>query len=200
MSDQDPTYGDSGDQPTPPPPPPPPPPGSAPTPPGGSYGSAAAGQPADVGVRLGARVIDAILVGIVNAIVTTPIIVGAMFADGPGAGSAFFVSGFGAAAIVASLLSLIITFGYFVLMDTRLGKTVGKMLLNLEVKGTAGGLPTVEESFKRNAWMLLSIVPVIGGLLQLAAAIYIAVTISNSPSNVGWHDEFAGGTRVVRTA
>lgn len=163
-----------------------------------SYGGSTAGQPADVGVRLGARIIDAILIGIINAAVTFPLFVGAMFAEGV-SNNPFFTGGISGAAIVSSLLSLLITYGYFVIMETRLGKTVGKMLLNLEVKGAAGGLPTVEESFKRNAWMLLSIVPIIGGLLQLAAAIYIAVTISNSPSNVGWHDEFAGGTRVVRT-
>ena len=34
---------------------------------------------------------------------------------------------------------------------------------------------------------------------QLAAAIYIAVTINSSPTRTGWHDQFAGGTRVVRT-
>jgi hypothetical protein len=37
-------------------------------------------------------------------------------------------------------------------------------------------------------------------LAELAAAIYIAVTISQSPTNTGWHDTFAGGTRVVTVA
>jgi len=28
--------------------------------------------------------------------------------------------------------------------------------------------------------------------------IYIAITISQSDTNTGWHDTFAGGTRVIK--
>jgi hypothetical protein len=45
----------------------------------------------------------------------------------------------------------------------------------------------------------LPIVPYIGGLLGVIAIIGIAVTIENSPTKQGKHDELAGGTQVIKT-
>jgi uncharacterized membrane protein len=63
----------------------------------------------------------------------------------------------------------------------------------------------MQESVRRNLWTaasVLAIIPFIGGLLgglaQLVAVISIMVTIANSPTKQGWHDQFAGGTEVVR--
>jgi hypothetical protein len=53
-------------------------------------------------------------------------------------------------------------------------------------------------SARRNAWMLLSMVPLLGGLAQLVVVIVIGVTINSDPFKRGWHDNFAGGTAVVR--
>lgn len=182
------------------PPAPPPPPGDTggmPPPPSGSPQGTAG---ADVGIRVGARLIDSIILWIVSLIIITPLVFTALFADSQSGGmmSTFGGGGFGIGAIVASLLSLAIWLAYYALFDSRMGGTPGKKILKLEVRGPDGTNPTIEESLKRNAWMVLSIVPFVGGLLQLAAAIYILVTISRSDANVGWHDEFAGGTRVVR--
>ena len=58
--------------------------------------------------------------------------------------------------------------------------------------------PTAQQSAIRNAFTLLAIVPYFGVLLALIAYIVIAVTISNSPTKQGKHDEFAGGTQVVK--
>lgn len=165
------------------PPPPPPSSGSGPGWPSGGAGGTAA---ADLGVRFGARLIDGILVGVVNVFIGIIIGVGGMFALGGDQSAAFGVS------LVAGLVGLLITFAYFVGMETQLGWTIGKKLLSLEVRGAGGGLPTVEESLKRNGWMALQVVPFIGGLAQLGAAIYIAITINSADDNRGWHDEFAG--------
>ena len=73
------------------------------------------------------------------------------------------------------------------------------MLLGMQVVTPDGGYPTMEEAIRRNLWTAISIIPVLGGLLQFAAAIYIAITINNSAIGSGWHDEFAGGTRVLMT-
>ncbi|MFC8384926.1 RDD family protein [Nocardia sp. NPDC057272] len=64
----------------------------------------------------------------------------------------------------------------------------------------AGGAaePDLVESAKRNAYMLLNLIPWLGGLLWFIAAIGIAVTVSSSPSKQGWHDKFAGGTQLVK--
>lgn len=179
------------------PPPPPPPPGDSSWPAGGQVAAA------DAGPRAGARIIDAIILSIVGGILTALILVPLLFsgladADQPGVFSALTGGGLSASALLSSLLALAINFGYYIGLDVNTGGTLGKKILGLSVKGSAGGNPTAEESFKRNAWFLLAVVPFIGGLLQLGAAIYILVTISSDPSNVGWHDRFAGGTRVVK--
>lgn len=154
------------------------------------------GAPADVATRFVARLIDHILLGIVIFALVVPFVIGAMFADLGGFGGMF--SGFGAGSFVSGIISAVLTIGYFAFMESNQGQTVGKMVMGLRAEGPNGGNPTMEQAIKRNAWYALAIVPVLGGLAQLGVAIYIAVTISNSATNTGWHDEFAGGTSVVR--
>ena len=156
-----------------------------------------AGVAADLGTRFLARLIDHILLGIVIFALIVPLVIGAMFAD-VGFGS-MFTGGFDGGSLFAGIVGAAITIGYFALMEARTGQTVGKMLLGLRTVGPDGGNPTTEAAFKRNAWYALGIIPWIGGLAELALAIYIAVTISNSVTNTGWHDEFAGGTKVIKT-
>jgi uncharacterized RDD family membrane protein YckC len=90
-------------------------------------------------------------------------------------------------------------------MESGQGKTLGKMILRLQTRGPSGGKPTTEEAVRRNIWVaagILAVVPVVGswvgGLLELVAVISIIVTIAQSPTKQGWHDQFAGGTSVTR--
>lgn len=155
------------------------------------------GAPADVATRFVARLIDHILLGIVLFAVIVPFVVGAMFTNVGGFGAGMF-GGWGIGSIVSGIISAVITIGYFALMESNQGQTVGKMVMGLKTEGPNGGNPTMEEAIKRNAWYALAIIPAVGGLAQLGVAIYIAVTISNSTTKTGWHDGFAGGTRVVK--
>lgn len=165
------------------------------------------GQPAELLPRFLARLIDFILVGIVNGVLVSVLLVGAMMGDDVGSFGTWG-GGWGAgwaASAVSSILSTAISLGYFTFMEHNRGQTVGKMLLKLETRGPGGGRPTMEEALKRNGFVaigLLGIIPVIGflsGLLSLAAVIMIAVTINNnSATRRGWHDDFAGGTQVVK--
>lgn len=183
-----------------PPPGTPPPPPPAPTSGQGGYGAPAPsgpGQPADVGIRLGARIIDAIIVGVVNAIIASAILIPLVFSSYDGNALSMFSAGLSGVGVLLSLIGLAINLGYYVYFDTTRGATPGKMILNLQVQGGTGN-PTPEESLKRNAFLALGIIPVLGGLLQLAAVVYIAITISQDPGNRGWHDHFAA-TRVVQT-
>jgi uncharacterized RDD family membrane protein YckC len=201
-------------------PPPPPPEGTAP---GGQpgygqapvgqpgYGSgpgygappSGVGQPADLGMRFLARLIDFVLVGIVNAIISAVLVVGILGLNG---GSYGFSTGASfAAGAISSVISAALYLGYFTLMEAKNGQTVGKLLLKLQTQGPAGATPTTEEALRRNFWValgILGVIPVlggvIGGLAQLAIMIVIAVTIHNSPTRQGWHDGIAGGTRVVK--
>jgi len=97
----------------------------------------------------------------------------------------------------AGVLSVAIVMGYFVLMESYAGRTIGKMILGLRTVGPDGGNPSLDMAFRRNIWYLLGILPYLGGLAEVAAVIAVAVTISRSPTNTGWHDAFAGGTRVL---
>jgi uncharacterized RDD family membrane protein YckC len=185
----------------PPPPaagyPPPPPPypqtaGGYPPPPnpyaqtGGYYpggpqvGYGYASNPGGLGARFGARFIDGLLVGIVSGLLA----------------AAFRSSD---SIMVTGLFTGLLMFVYFVAMEVTQGRTVGKMLLGLHVRGPAGApKPDFKQSAIRNAFTLLPIIPFIGGLLGMVAIIVIAVTISNSPTKQGKHDELAGGTQVVK--
>ncbi len=66
-------------------------------------------------------------------------------------------------------------------------------------RGPGRGKPHDGAGGQTQCLVRVNIVPVVGWLLSLLAVIYIAVTINNSPARVGWHDTFAGGTRVVKT-
>jgi uncharacterized RDD family membrane protein YckC len=176
-------------------------PGPVPAAPGGI------GQPAGLGPRFVARLLDFILVGLVTGLL------GGVLAAGMLIGShanPFSTWGFGrgmsyAGDAVSSVISAAISLGYFTLMESGRGQTLGKMVMKLQTRGPGGQRPTVEQALRRNAFTaipVLGVIPVIGGLsglLSLIAVITIAVTIHrNTPSHRGWHDDFAGGTTVVR--
>jgi uncharacterized RDD family membrane protein YckC len=203
----------SDSTPTPPPPqepsggysPPPggynPPPGQQPMAPPPMQAPPGVGQPAELLMRFLARLIDFVLLGIVNAILVGFIVVGVFMSS---SGGYLGIGDNWGASAVSSLLSSAIYLGYFTLMESRNGQTVGKMLLKLQTQGPGGGTPSVEQSLKRNAWValgILGVIPVlgfIGGLAELVAVITIAVTINSSPTRQGWHDNFAGGTKVIK--
>jgi uncharacterized RDD family membrane protein YckC len=168
-------------------------------------GPATTGQPADVGIRLGARLIDYVILGIVLTLINI-LVIGAIWNTSGGNG---FVMSYGnsyAATAVSAVVSALVYLGYFSLMESGQGKTLGKMILRLQTRGPNGGKPTAEQAVRRNIWVaagILAVVPVVGswvgGLLELVAVIAIIVTISQSPTKQGWHDQFAGGTSVVRS-
>jgi uncharacterized RDD family membrane protein YckC len=193
---------------TPPPAPGTPPPAPAPpNEPGYGYGgpTSGVGQPADLLMRFFARLIDFILLGIVNTIIAVIIVAGAFGLSGGnsyGFGSGHSYGASALSAVIASVLYL----GYFTLMESRTGRTIGKMLLKLQTQGPDGSTPTTEQALKRNFWValgILGVIPVVGGLIgsvaELAIVILIAVTIHSSPVREGWHDKLAGGTRVLKT-
>lgn len=168
--------------------PPPPPAGYSPAPnpygaPGGYFPGGPPvgfGTPGSLWIRFGARFIDGFAVGIVAYLISLAF-------EG---NSRYFVAG-----VFGGLL----TFAYFVLFESQMGRTPGKMLLGLKVHGPGGApKPTVQQSATRNAFLLLNLLPCVGGILSFAAWVYIAVTIENSPTKQGKHDEMAGGTQVVK--
>jgi len=160
-------------------------------------------RPGELGERFLARLIDSVLLAVVNALIVGFLIVGAIF--GTSGGMGFGGAGDYAASAVAAVLSTAIYLAYYAYFDTTQGRTVGKMVMKLRVVGEGGGKPTIEESLKRNCWMalsLLGVVPLIGGLVgglaQLVAVIMIAVGINNdNVRRQAWHDKLAA-THVLK--
>lgn len=178
---------------------------STPTPPGPGYGQAPTGvdQPADLLMRFLARLIDFVLIGIVSGLIG--LVVGRLLGLSIRSYGMSMSAGL-AAGVFSAVITAALYLGYFTVMESRSGQTLGKMLLKLRTVGPDGGIPTTEQALRRNAWTGLSILgivpiigPLVGSILQLVAEIMIAVTISQSPVKEGWHDRFAGGTRVVRS-
>jgi uncharacterized RDD family membrane protein YckC len=167
----------------------------------------AMGRPAGLGPRFVARLLDFIILGVVSGIIAGSVVAGILMGSD---GSVFSTWGVGrsnsyAANALSSVISAVISLGYFTLMESSRGQTLGKMLLKLEIRGPGGGRPTTEQALRRNAFTAipaLGVIPflgVISGLLSLVAVITIAVTIRrNTTTHHGWHDDFAGGTTVVR--
>jgi uncharacterized RDD family membrane protein YckC len=137
---------------------------------------------AGAGVRLAARFVDGLVLFIPTLVITAPIS-GGVQVGSPNSDTK---------QAIATAIAVVLAYGYFVLAESIRGTTVGKAAFGIDVR-TAQGSPTVEQSAKRNSFMLLSIVPtVIGGLLSIAAAIAIAISISQDPRGQGYHDRFAG--------
>ena len=187
-------------EPTPPPPapeaaaaPPPPPanPSTVPPPPPPPAGAAApgmpmsgVGQPGNLLDRFLARLIDGIIVGIPYWVVYVILM----------SATSYFLGLF-LAGIVLAVLAL----GYFGYMESNRGQTVGKQVMKLKTVGPDGqSNPTMNEAVKRNIWYAFGIVPILGGLAELASVIVIAVNINSDPQRQHWFDKFAGGTKVIK--
>ena len=133
--------------------------------------------PADVPIRLVARVVDAALL--------------TAFALALG-----WKIGFGFDWLI---LTAAIVFAYFVLADVFAGATLGKAALRLQVVSQNGSGPSLKQAAIREFFILLGAIPFAGPFFALAAWIWIVVTIRSSPVRQGVHDRWAG-TRVIRRA
>lgn len=153
------------------------------------------GAPADLGPRVLARLIDYLILWALFLVILFPLFLALSFLGSIGG---VFGGGFSLGSLVFAIITAAIVVGYFAIMESQRGQTVGKMVMGLQTRGPNGGNPTTEEAVKRNLWNALTIIPILGGLLELAAAIYIMVTINQSPTKAGWHDVFAGGTQVIK--
>lgn len=163
-------------------------------------GEAVSGHPGELLDRFLARLIDGVLLGIAYSILSA--IFSPIFRRGLvySTGEIFLYSLFLSISFVA------VAIGYFAYLESTRGQTLGKMLMRLEVHGPDGSLPTMEQAVRRNAFyaiQLITIIPfvgwVIGPLASLTVVILIAVSINNDPDRrQGYHDQFAGGTYVLK--
>lgn len=132
-------------------------------------------QPGSLAPRIGARLIDAVVVGAIGGAVGVLLDFSFLWLA----------------------LQALLVFAYFVVLDVTVGTTLGKRLLGLRVTGPGGGTPTVGQAAAREAFTLLGAVPYAGPVLALVAWVAILVTIRSSPTGQGVHDTLARGTAVV---
>jgi uncharacterized RDD family membrane protein YckC len=132
--------------------------------------------PADLSIRLAARVIDILV------LVALEVGLGQLM-------------GFGFDWL---LLGAALVLAYFCLLDILVGATLGKLALGLRITGPDGGRPSARQALIREAFTVVGSIPFIGPLLALAAWTVIALTIRSNPLRQGKHDLLAGGTRVIR--
>jgi uncharacterized RDD family membrane protein YckC len=96
------------------------------------------------------------------------------------------------------LIHALIVYLYFAVADTRFGKTPGKAMLGLQVTSSDGvSNPALKHSLIREAFVLVGAVPFAGPFLAIACWIGIAMTANKDELGRGFHDELAGGTRVI---
>lgn len=137
---------------------------------------------AGLGVRAVARLIDYVPLAVVTGIVLS------VLPDALGA-----------------LVGAAVNLAYFAVLESRGGQTLGKTVMKLRTVDSSGRVPSFEQAVRRNIWVAFGVVGVIpfvgaplGGAAQLIAVVMIAVGIADGAGGGGWHDRFAGGTRVVR--
>jgi uncharacterized RDD family membrane protein YckC len=122
---------------------------------------------ATVGLRVAARAVDLVLVGIVAAL---------FVGDSEGAWQS---------------LTFLLFFVYSVALETLYGQTIGKRFFGFRVVSTRGEL-SPEQSAKRNGVFLIGVIPAIGWFLALLASAWAVITASSRASQRGFHDEFSG--------
>lgn len=136
---------------------------------------------AGIGTRFVARLLDAVIIGLPASLVLA---VAGLPAPTIGLG--------GTEVWMRSAVTGLLWFTYYVAFESRTGWTVGKRLLGIRVAETGGDAPGIAASATRNSWILLGLVPWVGGIAMLAAVIAIAVTISSGEDTRGLHDRLAG--------
>jgi uncharacterized RDD family membrane protein YckC len=155
------------------------------------------------GKRLGALVIDSILIGIIGMVLIMTI-AGSDISDYSDEFQAWQDAGEPDSApvmdagnlLIASVITLVIWFAYRVILEVRKGQTLGKMALKIKVVDADGKLLTAGASFKRNSWYIAVFLlgMFVGSIGQIVAVILVAVlgfTIARNPFRQHTFDQWS---------
>jgi uncharacterized RDD family membrane protein YckC len=123
------------------------------------------------GPRLVAYLIDGILLSIVNGIL----------------GAVFAMTGSDTLVMLGSLLTFIISIGYFVYFWTSSGQTIGHSIMKIKVVSTDGSTLTMGKAFMRYIGYIIS------GLVVGLGFLWVLFDADKQ----GWHDKIAG-TYVIK--
>jgi uncharacterized RDD family membrane protein YckC len=123
------------------------------------------------GPRLVAYIIDLIILLVINFVIG--LVLGLVLGD--------------SGSLLASLLSIVIAFGYLIYFWTTTGQTPGKKMMGLKVIATDGATLNVSKAVMRIIGYMVS-----GAILYLGF-----IWILFDTNKQGWHDKIAG-TYVVK--
>lgn len=137
------------------------------------------------GKRILARVLDAVIVGI-----PASLLLAVMGLPAPTIGLG------GTDAWAQSAITAGVWFVYYVAFEAVSGATFAKRIMNMRVVSEAEEAAGLGPAALRNSWILLGLIPAIGGLLLLGVMLWIVVSVSRSETRTGIHDRIAG-TAVV---
>ena len=199
-------------------------PGGAPAAPGGFQVKPAEAGPApgiayaELGIRIGAYIIDAVILTVVFGVIAT-VVYGMMIGS-------FFTGGFGIAFILVIVMAVLFLGGsavYFIYTWTTMRATPGQKMLGLETVNAGNGATlTQPQAIKRWAFLfgvqaivtvvqlsttaliwsfgfLATVAPLLS-LVGLAYSIYLLYTTSQSSKRQGFHDVQAGTVVIKRVA
>jgi uncharacterized RDD family membrane protein YckC len=164
---------------------------------------------ADVPNRVIAYIIDAILVGIVTAVIGG--ILGGFGLAALTVNPDFSVSVNYGAALIQGIIGLLISAAYFIYTWTSMRATLGMRVLGMQIGNAGDGKTmTMEQGIRRyialsapgiiaQVFQPLPAIGILIALLGLGWYIYLIYTTANSPTKQGWHDVFAN-TQVVKAA
>lgn len=135
-----------------------------------------------VGARIGARLVDALVLVVPILILTVPISGGFQIGGGNR----------GRDQNIATLLGVVAAYIYFVACEATRARTVGKAALGITVKRIDGQPLSFGDAALRNSFMLVSIIPAdLGGVLSLVTWIVLAISIGTDPAGRGLHDRWS---------
>ncbi|WP_067181169.1 RDD family protein [Microtetraspora niveoalba] len=157
--------------------------------------------------RLVARLIDAVIIGIPYAIVSTVIaaIVITQASFNPTTGVFTESGGVFLASLLTSIVAAVIMSGYEFLLLKQRGQTVGKIVMGIKVVPVGGALPPgglASDAAVKRAGVLygpqfLGWIPVVGLLLNIFSLINVLWQLWDKPLQQALHDK-AAGTVVVK--
>ena len=164
---------------------------------------------ADVPNRIVALIVDAIILGIGTAVITSLVygIVGSPVTFSLATGVVFNA----VPLLIGAVISLAISAAYYIYTWTSLRASPGQRLLGMQVGNFPDGAPLTQNQAIRRWAVLFApfslgqvayVAPTIGplvGLLIVGYAVYLLYTTAQSPTKQGFHDKTANSV-VVKAA
>lgn len=159
---------------------------------GGDPDPLAGSRPATVGKRVGAYIIDSVMLAVVFGIV------GLVALGSTGGLPATPEAVSGGQTFTWSVITAALTLTYFVFLEAGSGQTLAKRMLRIKVVMADGSPTTLEAALKRRVLFIVgSIIPVVGGLISFGVPLAALITaIQDEPDNQGFHDRWAT-TKVI---